>query len=138
MIAHGSARITRDLDICYATDQANLDVLGAALVELGARLRGVPTTSRSCPDGRTLRQTTILTAGDRRRLDRSARGAIGRPPYAQLRDRADRVTFGDMAVLVASLDDLEAMKRAAGRPRDLARRGGDRGDPPPQAPERGA
>ena len=119
VIAHGSARITRDLDICYATDQANLDVLGAALLELRARLRGVTEDVPFVPDGRSLRQTTILTLEtDHGWIDLLA-APPGAPPYAQLRERAERVTFGDMAVLVASLDDLESMKRAAGRPRDL-------------------
>jgi predicted nucleotidyltransferase len=119
VIAHGSARVTRDLDICYATDQANLDALGAAMVELGARLRGVPDPVPFVPDGRTLRRTQILTlATDDGWIDLLA-APSGAPPYAQLRDRADRVIIGDVAIRVAALDDLEAMKRAAGRPRDL-------------------
>jgi hypothetical protein len=119
VIAHGSARVTRDLDICYATDQANLDVLGATLLSLGARLRGVPEPAPFVPDGTTLRRTTILTlATDHGWLDLLA-APSGAPPYAELRERAERVTFGDIAVLVASLDDLETMKRAAGRPGDL-------------------
>ncbi len=119
VIAHGSARVTRDLDICYATDQANLDVLGAALMDLGAKLRGVAEPVPFAPDGRTLRQTTILTLDtDHGWIDLLAAPSAA-PPYAELRHRAERVTFGDIAVLVASLDDLEAMKRAAGRPRDL-------------------
>jgi hypothetical protein len=119
MIGQGSARITRDLDICYATDPANLEALGAAMVELGAKLRGVSDDVPFVPDARTLRQTSIL------RLD-SPDGWIdllmapsGAPPYEQLRSSARRVTIDGMAVLIASLDDLEAMKRAAGRPKDL-------------------
>ena len=119
VIAHGSARITRDLDICYATDQSNLDVLGVALLELGAHLRGVSEDVPFVPDGRTLRRTTILTLDtDHGWIDLLA-APSGAPPYATLRERAERVTLGDIAVLVASLDDLESMKRAAGRPRDL-------------------
>ena len=119
VIAHGSARITRDLDICYATDQANLDVLGAALLDLGARLRGVSEEVPFAADGRSLRRTTILTLDtDHGWIDLLA-APSGAPPYAVLRERAERVTFGNIAVLVASLDDLESMKRAAGRPRDL-------------------
>jgi hypothetical protein len=71
------------------------------------------------PDGRTLRRTQILTlATDDGWIDLLA-APSGAPPYAQLRDRADRVIIGDVAIRVAALDDLEAMKRAAGRPRDL-------------------
>jgi len=119
VIAHGSARITRDLDICYATDQANLDVLGAALLDLGARLRGVSEEVPFIPDGRTLLRTTILTLDTNHGWIDLLAAPSGAPPYAALRERAERVTFGDIAVLVAALDDLASMKRAAGRPRDL-------------------
>jgi predicted nucleotidyltransferase len=118
MVGHGSARNTRDLDICYATDPANLEALGATLVELAARLRGVADDVPFAPDARTLRRTSMLT------LDTSD-GWIdllvsppGAPAYKELRARADRVTLDGVAVLIASLDDLEAMKRAADRPVD--------------------
>lgn len=118
MVGHGSARITRDLDVCYATDPANLEALGRAMVELGARLRGVDDGLPFVPDAQTLRRTSILTL-------ESADGWIdlvvsppGAPAYEQLRSRADRVTVDGIAVLIASLDDLESMKRAAGRPID--------------------
>lgn len=119
MVLHGSARLTRDLDVCYSTDPANLEALGAAMVELGARLRGVSEDVPFVPDARTLRRTTILTLdSDDGRIDLLASPA-GAPPYARLRERATRTTFDGTAVLIASLDDLESMKRAAGRPRDL-------------------
>lgn len=118
IIAHGSARFTDDLDICYAIDPANLAALGTAIVELGAQLRGIPEQEPFVPDARTLRQTSILTL-------KSPDGNIdllvnpsGAPSYKELRDRADRVTVDGVAILVASLDDLEAMKRAARRPKD--------------------
>ena len=59
MVLHGSARLTRDLDICYSVDPANLEALGAAMVKLGARLRGVSEDLPFVPDARTLRRTTI-------------------------------------------------------------------------------
>jgi hypothetical protein len=43
----------------------------------------------------------------------------GAPPYATMRSRADRVELDEIVIAVASLDDLLAMKRAAGRPQDL-------------------
>jgi hypothetical protein len=118
MVGHGSARITRDLDICYATDGPNLEALGAAMVEAGARLRGVPGDIPFVPDAHTLRRTSILT------LD-SPEGWIdllvspdGAPPYQELRSRAERVAIDGAAILIASLDDLEAMKRASGHAKD--------------------
>lgn len=118
MVQHGSARITHDLDICYAPDGANLEALGAALVEMGAQLRGIDENLPFVPDARTLRRTTILT------LD-TADGPIdllvrpqGSPDYATLRARAERATIEGMAILFASLDDLEAMKQTAARDKD--------------------
>lgn len=118
MVGHGSARLTRDLDVCYATDPANLDALGSAMTELGARLRGVEEDVPFVPDARTLRHTAILTLDTSDgRIDLLASPA-GAPHYEQLRSRAERVTIDAVAVLIASLDDLESMKTAAGRPID--------------------
>jgi len=117
--AHGGSQFTGDLDICYSSDLGNLDRLGKLLVDLGARLRGVTADIPFVPDGRTLRRTQILT------LD-TADGPLdllvdpsGSPGYAALSERALRVEWADTVIKVASLEDLIAMKRAAGRPKDL-------------------
>jgi hypothetical protein len=119
-VLHGSARLTFDLDLCFAPDGANLSALGDVLVALGARLRGVDEAVPFVPDAATLRRVEVLTlatvAGD---VDVLARPA-GAPSYEALRRRADRYEIGDFSVLVASVEDLIAMKRAAGRPKDLA------------------
>ena len=76
------------------------------------------TTSRSCPTA-ALDGIQLLT------LETSLgwldiHGIVpGVRSYEALRARADRVRLGDNAVLVASVDDLIAMKQAAGRPQDL-------------------
>jgi hypothetical protein len=118
LVGHGSARITRDLDICYASDTANLEALGGALVELGARLRGVEAAIPFVPDAQALRRTSILTLDSADGWIDLILAPLGAPPYGELRSRADRVTIHGTAVLIASLDDLEAMKRAAGRHKD--------------------
>jgi hypothetical protein len=118
-VVHGSATVTRDLDITYAPDQANLDRLGGVLVSLGARLRGVVEDVPFVPDGRTLRRTRILTLDTPDgRLDLLAQ-PDGSPTYAELRQRAWKADLDSVEVMVASLDDLIAMKKAAGRPKDL-------------------
>ena len=119
MVLHGSARVTHDLDVCYATDRTNLDLFGRVLVELGAKLQGVEDDVPFVPDGETLRRTGILTLDTPEgRID-----LLFQPPgvssYEELRRRAVRMDLGDFGVLVASLDDLAEMKRAAGRPIDL-------------------
>jgi hypothetical protein len=119
-VLHGSSRATFDLDICFATDRANLDALGEVLVALDARLKGVPDALPFVPDAATLRRVEVVTldttAGE---LDVLARPS-GAPRYDVLRRRAERYDLGGFSVLVASVDDLIAMKQAAGRPKDRA------------------
>lgn len=118
MIGHGSARNTNDLDICYATDAANLEALGSALVELGATLRGVVDDVPFVPDASTLRRTSILTLGSPDGDIDLLVGPSGSPAYDELRVHAERVTMDGMSILIASLDDLQAMKRTANRAKD--------------------
>ncbi|HVW18541.1 MAG TPA: nucleotidyl transferase AbiEii/AbiGii toxin family protein [Solirubrobacteraceae bacterium] len=113
--ALGYQRYTKDLDIVYATDQANLDALGAVLVELNARLKGVGEDVPFVPDGRTLRGTRILTLdSDAGQIDLLVEPP-GAPAYAELKARAFTATPHGIEVLVASLEDMLSMKRAAGR-----------------------
>jgi predicted nucleotidyltransferase len=119
VVTHGHIRTTRDLDITYATDQANVDALGRVLVDLDARLRGVTEVVPFVPDGRTLRAAEILTL-------ETTEGALdllatppGAPAYSELKQRAEVIDVDGRSVAIASLDDLLAMKRKAGRPRDL-------------------
>ena len=118
VVVQASPRFTRDLDISYATDTANLERLGALLVALGARLRGVEEDLPFTPDARTLRhaQTLTLTTRDGD-LDLLV-DPPGSPGYPALRRHADVVNLDGHPVRIASLEDLIEMKRAAGRPQD--------------------
>lgn len=117
---HGSPSLTRDIDICYAREFENLHSLAAALDELVAVRRGLPVDAPPMPplDARTLRAgglfTLSTTAGD---LDLLAVPDPGLD-YERLRSSAIRAMVAGHDVLVASLDDLMTMKRAAGRPKD--------------------
>jgi predicted nucleotidyltransferase len=116
----GYGRATKDLDIAYATDHENLRRLGEVLVGLHAKLRGIAEDVPFVPDERTLARTRLLALDtDDGGLDLLA-DPPGAPPYATMRDRADRVDLDGIVVAVAALDDLLAMKRATGRPQDLA------------------
>lgn len=119
-IAHGSPRLTQDLDICFATDPPNLRSLGTVLVDLDARLWQVAEEVPFVPDERTLGRAQILTLETRAgRLDVMTR-PTGSPPYDRLRESAARLEISGLRVLVASIEDLISMKRASGRPKDLA------------------
>lgn len=116
---HGSERNTNDLDICPAQDASNLEALGTALIEIEASLRDIEEDVPFVPDARSLASTEILTLS-------TALGPLdilvrphGSPPYAALRRRATPLELGGRApVLVASVDDLIAMKRETDRPKD--------------------
>jgi hypothetical protein len=118
-IARGSAYMTQDLDIAYARDPDNLRRLAAALAQLDARLRGAPEEVPFLLDAESLRQGAHFTfetaSGPLDILDRPD----GSPPYEELKRRAgEPLDVDGLPVLVASLDDLIAMKEATGRPRD--------------------
>lgn len=119
VVLQAMPRFTKDLDICYSTEQANLDALGEVLVALGTRLRGIPDEVPFVPDGRTLRQTRMMClttpVGD---IDLLV-DPDGAPAYKTLRRHAEVKEVGGQQVRVASIDDLIAMKSAAGRPQDL-------------------
>ena len=118
VIAHGYERNTKDLDICYSTDRANLEVLGQLLVDLGARLRGIDEDIPFVPDAHTLRRAMTLT------LDTPDGGLdlladpSGSPGYDALKTNAMCIDFDGFEIRIASIEHLLAMKRAAGRPQD--------------------
>lgn len=120
-IAHGSPRATRDLDIVVAPNNDNLVRLAAALDELAAQRRlpdGEIRPARPADIATIALGTTLHALTNAGALDIVGRPA-GAPDYAELRARAITMTVADRAVMVAGLDDLIAMKRAAGRPLDL-------------------
>lgn len=117
---HGSSRDTFDLDICPSQDRENLEALGRALLEIGARLRGIEEDVPFVPDARALRGMQILTLDtDLGPLDVLMR-PDGSPPYSRLRSRAQRMSMGPASVMVASIDDLLEMKKSADRKKDQA------------------
>jgi hypothetical protein len=119
-IAHGSARSTFDLDVAYARTDENLARLASALEELGASLRGAPPGLPFRPDAPTLRAGLNFTFETRwGSLDVLGEPA-GAPSYRDLRGRASVEQISGVSIRVSSLDDLIAMKEAAGRDHDKA------------------
>jgi len=118
VVVQGSPRFTRDLDISYATDTANLERLGTLLVALDATLRDVDADVPFTPDARTLRGTQMLTLTTREGDLDLLVDPPGSRGFRSLRRHADIVDLDGNSVRIASLEDLIEMKRAAGRPQD--------------------
>ncbi len=119
--AHGAQRITQDLDVAIAASKDNLDRLAAALSEIDARILG--------PDGqrsRSVPSAAMLASGDQWHLVTSyGRLDVLTLPahlgsFADMRARAYDVPLGGVSVPIAHREDLLKMKRASGRPQDLA------------------
>jgi len=118
--AHGSPSLTGDVDICYARDPDNLERLAAVLADSAAIRRGLPPDAPRTPplDVRTLRAGGLFTLMTRfGAIDLLADPDPGLD-YEQLMASAVVRRVAGVDVHVASLDDLIAMKRAAGRPKD--------------------
>lgn len=119
--AHGGQRMTVDLDVAIAETPDNHKRLAAALVDLDARILG--------PDGqrsRSVPTASLLAASDQWHLITShgPLDVLTLPAhlgsFGDLRARAHEITLGEVSVPIAHRDDLLRMKRAAGRPQDLA------------------
>lgn len=118
-IAHGSARLTQDLDVVYRRTPANLDALVAALGALQPYLRGAP---RGLPfqwDRETLRRglnfTLVTSLGDIDLLGEMAGGG----KWEDLREDSIELNIFGAKCRCLNLDQLMRAKIAAGRPKDL-------------------
>lgn len=120
-VAHGSRRMTRDIDVVVAPEDENLGRLEAALKELGARQLLAGGKEGPIQPGDvavTALGTMLQTRSPAGRLDIVGAPA-GAAPYPELRSRSTVVLVAGVEVGIVGLDDLIAMKRASGRPLDL-------------------
>lgn len=116
----GSPRVTKDLDICPARNRRNLTRLGEVLAAIEARPREFPAELPFVPDARTIDASSMLTLETSEGWVDLLLEPAGWPGYERLRANAERVDIDGRVVAVAGIDDLIALKRAAGRPQDLA------------------
>jgi hypothetical protein len=116
--AHGSNYPTYDLDVAYARDRGNAERLVDALTEIGVKLRGAPDDLPFQLDARSIENGANFTfATEYGDFDVLA-DVGGVRSYDELKAEAlPRHLFG-LDVLVASIDHLIAMKRAANRTKD--------------------
>jgi hypothetical protein len=117
--AHGSARVTDDIDVCYARNIENLDRLVKALAPLKPYLRGAPPGLPFEWSVATLKAglnfTLTTTAGAIDLLGEITAG--GR--YEDLVPHSIQVSVFGRETLLLDLPWLIHVKRAAGRPKDL-------------------
>lgn len=117
--AHGSARLTRDLDLVYRRTPENIARVAAVLAPCSPYLRGAPPGLPFRWDEATIRRglnftlTTSLGA-----VDLLGEIAGGRS-YEDLLPYAEPVTLFGVECLCLGLERLIHVKRAAGRPKDL-------------------
>ena len=118
-IAHGSVRLTYDLDIVYDRSPVNILRLVKALAPHQPYLRGVPAGLPFLWDESTLERGLNFTLTTRIG-DIDLLGEIpGGGTYSDLLPAAERVVLFGIECRCLSLKQLIVAKRAAGRPKDL-------------------
>jgi predicted nucleotidyltransferase len=117
--AHGSARLTQDLDIVYERSPDNLRRLVAALAPQQPYLRGAPPGLPFLFDEATLQRglnfTLTSKLGDVDLLGE----IVGGGGYRELEPHTIELELFGVRCLCLGLDKLIEVKRAAGRPKDL-------------------
>lgn len=115
LIRHGVVRATRDIDAVFDPSEENV-----------AHIRGlIDRWKATRPDGSTVSMEdvradrTIHLSTPHGDLDLLSENIVG-IPFGQLRQRADVKHVDGVPAPICSLADLVALKRAAGRERDLA------------------
>ncbi len=117
--AHGSARLTLDLDIVYEREPANLARIVAALLPHRPYLRGAPAGLPFQLDERTLAAgLNFMLTTDLGDLDLLGEITGGGGYAALLEDTETMEPFG-IPCRCLRLEKLIDVKRAAGRPKDL-------------------
>ncbi len=118
-IAHGSARLTQDIDIVYARHEGNLEKLADSLAPHEPYLRGAPPGLPFKWDVATLLHglnfTLETSLGDIDILGEITGG--GR--YEDLLAHSLELKLFQRPVLCLDLEKLIETKRAAGRPKDF-------------------
>jgi hypothetical protein len=117
--AHGSRRITDDVDICYDTGKANVGRLTALLSEWKAYPRGIEEGLPFFMDEKQLRITPLMTLTTREGFLDVLDIVKGVGAYSDCRQRSIPVEAFDVRFRVLDLPALIDAKRAAGRPKDI-------------------
>ena len=116
---HGSARLTRDIDVVYRRTPSNIERLVAALTPYQPYLRGAPAGLPFRWDAGTVQRglnfTLTTQLGDVDLLGE----IVGGGGYDALLSSATLVRVFGIECRCLNLDRLIDVKRAAGRPKDF-------------------
>jgi hypothetical protein len=116
---HGASTLTRDLDICYARDDANLVRIVRALRSIDASLRGAPKELPFVLDEQTLKRGLNFTF----ETNIGAFDLFGEVPgvgnYPECLQNSDEAEILGSHYRILSLEKIIAAKETAGRPKDL-------------------
>jgi predicted nucleotidyltransferase len=116
---HGSSRLTSDVDVVYRRSPENIAKLAAALAPLEPSLRGAPPGLPFRLDTETIRHGLNFTLSTRAGALDLLGEITGGGGWEQLADHTIEVELFGLSCKCLDLDTLIAVKRAAGRPRDL-------------------
>lgn len=119
--AWGVVRGTKDVDIVVASDPENFKRVAAVAVEIHGHVQAGESffSSEMSIAGQLASGEQVAIETDLGRLD-VVQGLDGVPAYDELRARSTETKVLGVKVAVCSVNDLKAMKQAAGRTRDLA------------------
>lgn len=125
VVLHGHPRFTADLDLVVALDHDNVLSAVRALASLGYQPRA-PVPAEQLADAESRRAwvedkgLTVFSMWSPRFSATEVDLFVEEPfPFEEAYDRRVQVDLGTTRLTVASLQDVLALKREAGRPRDL-------------------
>lgn len=119
LVAHGSARATFDLDLCYERSKENVSALSRALKPFHAHLRGAPDDLPFVFDEKTIKAGLNFTLStDLGDLDLLGE-VSGLGFYSDVLKASVVQKAAGVPCRILSLDGLLLAKQAAGRKKDI-------------------
>lgn len=117
--AHGSRRVTDDLDICYDAATTNLERLSALFGEWNAYPRGIEKGLPFFMDTRQFRSTPLMTLVTTEGFIDVLDIVKGVGGYPECLERSRVIEGFGISFRVLDLEALIDSKRATGRPKDI-------------------